>query len=140
DGPVAPPARSVPAAGPPPPARPLSSRSLLRKGRDAMKSTRWFTPLAWFGAPRRKAPASRRPGFHPSLESLEERQVPTVVHWTGAAGDSQWLTAGNWDGGQLPTASDDVIIDVVDNPTIVYAGGDATVNSLESADNVQLTS
>src|SRR5207244_10334508 len=64
---------------------------------------------------------------------------PSVVHWTGGAGDNQWLTAGNWDSGQLPTASDDVVIDIVEDPTIVYAGGDATINSLKSAENVQLT-
>jgi len=102
-----------------------------------MKTKRLFPPLSWFRLSRRRA--TRRPGFRPNLEGLEDRQVPAVVHWTGAAGDNQWLTAGNWNGGQLPTANDDVVIDVVDDPTIIYAGGDTTIHSLESAENVQLT-
>src|SRR6185369_16907003 len=78
--------------------------------------------------------------YRPNLESLEDRQVPSVVHWTGEAGDNQWLTAGNWDSGQLPTADDDVVLDIVEDPTIVYSGGDTTIHSLESAESLQLSS
>ena len=33
-----------------------------------------------------------------------------VCTWTGAAGDGKWLTAGNWDVGEVPASIDDVVI------------------------------
>jgi hypothetical protein len=38
--------------------------------------------------------------------------APTVAkRWTGAAGTSSWFDATNWEGGTLPGASDDVVLD-----------------------------
>jgi|GEM_PF-281823 len=31
--------------------------------------------------------------------------------WTGLAGDGQWATAANWNGGTLPVAGDDILLD-----------------------------
>jgi len=33
------------------------------------------------------------------------------VRWSGAAGDGQWNSAGNWQAGQVPAPGDDVLID-----------------------------
>lgn len=45
-----------------------------------------------------------------------------TVTWTGEAGDGLWFTAGNWDTGAVPDASDDVIINSGDVSYI--PGGD----------------
>jgi hypothetical protein len=51
---------------------------------------------------------------------LENRAVPSVVSWVGGSGD--WDTASNWSTGSLPTAADDVVINVanVDNLAITH--------------------
>ena len=49
--------------------------------------------------------------------------------WTGAAGDDNWSTAGNWDVNSVPSTSDNCIIDMV--PANILSGGDCnnlTVN------------
>lgn len=46
--------------------------------------------------------------FRPQLEVLEGRTLPATVTWIGSTGD--WAVAGNWDGGALPGAADDVLI------------------------------
>jgi autotransporter-associated beta strand protein len=40
------------------------------------------------------------------LEALESRLAPASFVWTGAAGGGLWSTAGNWQGGVAPAASD----------------------------------
>jgi hypothetical protein len=50
----------------------------------------------------------RRPSARLRVETLESRVVPAV--WTGAAGDANWSTPGNWDTNAVPTFSDDVQI------------------------------
>jgi len=43
-----------------------------------------------------------------SIESLEPRLLLSAVTWTGAAGDNQWTTPGNWSTNALPGPGDDV--------------------------------
>jgi|GEM_PF-6296597 len=54
------------------------------------------------------------------------------VVWTGAAGDNLWHTPGNWSPTGVPTAADDVTIDVAGAPTILFntTTGTRSVNSL----------
>ncbi len=65
------------------------------------------------------------------------------IAWTGAA-NTDWHTAGNWSGGAVPGATDDVLIDAVagtNQPTINLAGGAVTIKSLTigSTTNATLT-
>ena len=60
----------------------------------------------------------------PSLEGLEERIVPAVHVWTGAAGlDMNMSTALNWDDNKVPVAAD----------TLIYDGG-SPANAIAVAD------
>jgi hypothetical protein len=54
---------------------------------------------------------SSRPGFKPRLETFEDRLLPSVDIWTGAAGDTLWSTATNWSTGTVPQAGDTVVFD-----------------------------
>jgi hypothetical protein len=47
----------------------------------------------------------------PAVRRLEDRSLPSTVTWTGAAGDFNWDTAGNWDSRTVPGPSDDVFIE-----------------------------
>lgn len=49
--------------------------------------------------------------------------------WTGAAGDTLWHTAGNWNPSGVPTASDSVIINN-SNSQIIYFSGDASAKNI----------
>ena len=55
---------------------------------------------------RTRARKSNR-SMKPRLEALEARLVPATVFWTGAAGDLNWGTPGNWGSGSVPTGNDD---------------------------------
>ena len=68
------------------------------------------------------------------IEALERRVLLSAVVWTGAAGDGQWTTPGNWSAGMLPGPGDDVIIDVAGNPTIILGSGTQSINSLTTTD------
>jgi RHS repeat-associated protein len=70
-------------------------------------------------------------------EQLEQRQMLDAVAWTGAAGDNLWHTAANWSGGAVPTAADEVTIDVAGSP-VINVTGDAVVQRLVSRDNLQI--
>ena len=63
-----------------------------------------------------------------------------AVSWTGAAGDNQWTTPGNWSGGVLPGPADDVTINVAGNPTIMLGSGTQSIHSLVVGDPLQITS
>src|SRR5262249_52510223 len=47
----------------------------------------------------------------PRLEYLEDRTVPTMIRWVNPA-SGFWNVATNWDLQRLPTADDDVVIDL----------------------------
>ena len=70
------------------------------------------------------------------VEPLEDRTMPALVSWTGAGGDFNWSNALNWNGGTLPGASDDVVIDYgANNFTVTHASGSDSVHSLTSHAN-----
>src|SRR6186997_14262 len=50
-----------------------------------------------------------RPAFSPvRMEFLEDRTAPATLTWTGAAG-TNWNDAGNWTGGGVPSAANNVL-------------------------------
>ncbi len=51
------------------------------------------------------------------------------INWTGTAGNNQWTTAGNWDTGVLPAATDTVCIGTA------FAGVTITIGSITSVTN-----
>jgi hypothetical protein len=73
------------------------------------------------------------------LEALEDRTLPSTVTWTGAAGNYDWDTAGNWSTSALPGASDDVAINQT-GITITHSAAVAdAVNSLNSQANISIS-
>jgi len=72
-----------------------------------------------------------------AVEILEPRRLLSVS-WTGGGDRVNWTDPANW-GGQLPAASDDVIINAAGNPTIQLASGTQTIHSLVSADGLKLS-
>src|SRR5947208_638311 len=84
------------------------------------------------------APRSQRAMCRPALERLEDRLLLAAISWTNLAG-GDWDTPGNWSSGNLPTASDDVVLSanlvagagITDNQGI-----SESVNSLTSSDRV----
>ncbi|HND55065.1 MAG TPA: hypothetical protein PLV92_21775, partial [Pirellulaceae bacterium] len=74
-----------------------------------------------------------------SLEPLEDRRLLAVVKWINAAGGA-WNVGANWDTGAVPTAADDVTIDVANaNVTITHSAGADTVRSLTTNETVALS-
>lgn len=56
--------------------------------------------------------------------------------WTGAAGTSFWFDAANWEGGTLPSAGDDVVLDhryVAGGYTVVLSNSAGTATSVTLA-------
>ncbi|MFZ4572825.1 MAG: RHS repeat-associated core domain-containing protein [Phycisphaerales bacterium] len=75
------------------------------------------------------------------LDVLEARIALDAVAWTGGAGDNLWHTPGNWSGGAVPTAADDVTIEVAAaNPTITLnsLSGSRSVRSLAASENLDV--
>jgi hypothetical protein len=72
------------------------------------------------------SPLTRR-GYRPSLEGLEDRTVPSTVTWVSGNGD--WDVASNWSTGTVPSAADDVDINV---PGITITHAAATAHSVNS--------
>ncbi|HQY87222.1 MAG TPA: hypothetical protein PK402_01095, partial [Tepidisphaeraceae bacterium] len=56
------------------------------------------------------------------VDQLESRFLLAAVFWDGGGDGVLWRTAANWSNNTLPTADDDVTIDVAGNPSIVYDG------------------
>ncbi len=70
------------------------------------------------------------------LAATSEAAVRT---WDGGAGTLSWTDANNWSPDGVPTASDDVVIDVPGQTvTITLATGSSTVNTIASNENLQL--
>ncbi|MCY2936132.1 MAG: hypothetical protein NT172_18450, partial [Planctomycetota bacterium] len=67
---------------------------------------------------------------------LEKRALLAVVTWDGGAGTMNWGDAANWDGDNLPTSTDDVVIpDLAGVQTInvnITTGNAKTLNSVEN--------
>src|SRR5438105_14089148 len=87
---------------------------------------------------RQQRPRSARPGR--LVERLEDRLLLTAVEWGGgpAGTGTDWNTAANWVGDQLPTAADDVRIgDAFADRTITHADATTTIRSLASAASIE---
>ncbi len=66
--------------------------------------------------------AAVRNRFHrPLLEPLEVRLAPATINWVNPAG-GDWDTASNWQGGVVPGANDDAVINEPGNVTITHSG------------------
>ena len=86
-------------------------------------------------APRIRRPRTYPPGkrVQPRLEDLEPLMLLSTVTWTGAAGDNNWDTGGNWSTGNTPGAGDDAVINVASPTTITHSAAVTdTINSLTS--------
>jgi len=74
------------------------------------------------------------------LEVLEGRDVPAIVSWINASG-GDWDTASNWSTGQLPGASDDVVLNVPGTVTITHSTNTAdAVRSISGTNALALSS
>jgi hypothetical protein len=87
--------------------------------------------------PRQKTARLRTRRFLPTVESLEDRVVPTVVTWTGLAGDAMgaWSNPANWSTGKSPVAGDDVVFDGTghNNTSTVDIGFEVAELTVESS-------
>ena len=73
------------------------------------------------------------------LELLEGRELPSTVTWTNASG-GDWDTASNWSTGAVPTAANNVQINI-SAITITHAQGNAdVVHSLSSKAAINISS
>ena len=72
------------------------------------------------------------------MELLEDRRLLATVTWVGAAGGA-WNVGSNWSGGNLPGASDDVVIDIAGANPITHSGGSDTIHSLTSQETLVLS-
>src|SRR4051794_32220230 len=53
--------------------------------------------------------------------------------WTGSAGDDNWFTGANWSGGTVPTAAQNVCINLAPSGSEIHVGsGSAVARTLES--------
>ncbi len=73
------------------------------------------------------------------LQSLESRRLLAAVSWDGGAGTFAWTDPDNWSNNQLPTAADDVTIDIPAAITVTLASGAQSVNSLTSAEGLTIS-
>ncbi|MFN0133022.1 MAG: hypothetical protein ACKVW3_10930 [Phycisphaerales bacterium] len=76
------------------------------------------------------------------VEALEPRALLATIAWDGgpAGTGTDWHGAANWVGDVLPGPSDDVVIDIGANHTIVMnATGTTSINSLVLRENLNLT-
>ena len=86
------------------------------------------------GLARRKA--NRR--HQAAIEVLEQRLEMAQVSWTGLGDGTTWQNANNWSSKAVPGVSDDVTIDVANNPTIIYNNGTSTIHSLVDDDSLNI--
>ena len=56
-------------------------------------------------------------------ESLESRRLFAAVHWDGGGNGSDWSDPINWNTNQVPTANDDVTINVGGSPSVYVRNG-----------------
>ncbi len=76
--------------------------------------------------------------FNPPTIGAFEYQGSNIT-WTGTS-STAWNTAGNWDGGSVPSAPDNVIIPTgLSNYPVVASGVGASCNDLEVASGASLT-
>jgi hypothetical protein len=75
--------------------------------------------------------------YRPTLEQLEDRTLPSVL-WTNPAG-GDWDTPGNWSTGNVPGASDDVVINTGGITVTHTTGNTDVVHSLTSQADLSLS-
>lgn len=75
-----------------------------------------------------------------SVDPLEPRVLLAAVAWTGGAGTDLWSDAGNWSTGAIPTALDDVSIEVPSIDATIRVTGPAAAKTLTSAETLHLSS
>jgi hypothetical protein len=99
----------------------------------------WRRFLARFkrGTRPRNSTISRRRPLLLLLEQLEDRLTPASVSWINALGGS-WNDPSNWSSAALPTAGDDVVINLPSNLTVHLSDGAAAVHSLQVNDTLVL--
>jgi hypothetical protein len=105
-----------------------------------MFSFRNFLPstIHRLASSRRKGKRQLPRGIRPALEVLEDRRLLATINWANTQG-GDWGVAGNWDLNRVPTASDDVVINVGSNITITHSSGTDSVNSLYDQQNLSIT-
>jgi hypothetical protein len=72
------------------------------------------------------------------LEPLEVRRLLAGRGLDRQRRRVNWTNANNWSGNALPTAADDVTINVAANPSIILASGNQSIHSLNNAENLSL--
>jgi RHS repeat-associated protein len=80
-------------------------------------------------------------GRRPIFELLESRHLLSAVIWDAGGDGASWNDRFNWSGDTLPSANDDVMINVAGNPTITYsaASGASTIHSLSVSNGLVIT-
>ena len=73
-----------------------------------------------------------------AIEQLESRQLLATVNFINPAG-GLWSEPTNWQGGQLPTASDDVNIDLVGDQTVTVNNNSAVAQSISVSEKLVIT-
>lgn len=77
------------------------------------------------------------------IESLERRDVPAVIQWTGTAGTNLWSDTSNWSGGVLPGQNDEVVIptsgdaQTAQNPIIIQSS--VVIENINSARPISMS-
>src|SRR5262249_6323428 len=100
---------------------------------------RLFDRLANSSRSRRPERPRKRPGCQLFMESLEERWLLATRTFTNPAGGA-WSLASNWDGGILPAAADDVVINLPSvNAPVTYSAAATAVASLTSNARFEIT-
>jgi|GEM_PF-268111 len=70
--------------------------------------------------------------------SVTEVVAGNAVSWDGGGDGVSWNDADNWSADVLPGAADDVVIDVAGTPTIQIGSGVTAVNSLTTAEAIEV--
>jgi RHS repeat-associated protein len=76
---------------------------------------------------------------HPGLK-MDLTLMPSIS-WDGGGDGTSWQDKDNWTGDRLPEPSDDVLIDVSENPTILFtaSAGDVQIKSLTCHEAIEIS-
>jgi uncharacterized delta-60 repeat protein len=99
----------------------------------------WFAKFHPFFTPaRQSAPPNRpKPRRRHAIEHLESRTLFQAVSWASAT-SGDWDDPTNWSNNAVPTAADDVTIDMP-GVTVTHSTGTDAANSVTSTDPILLT-
>src|SRR5262245_42955025 len=99
-------------------------------------------PNTTLPAGRHRRPLPKSSGSHTrklSVERLESRHLLAVVTWDGGGDAVSWSDRLNWSTDELPGAEDDAVIDVAQNPQVVFGGTSQSIRSLYSEEALRLS-